>query len=49
MKTSVQYPPRKAQGEAYSWPITLSQHERFQYIRDSLQKNGFNIPMPGGN
>lgn len=49
MKTYVQYPPRKAQSEAYSGPITLSQYERFQYVRDQLSKNGFNIPMPSGN
>jgi arylsulfatase A-like enzyme len=49
MKTYVQYPPRKAQSEAYSGPITLSQYERFEYIRQALQKNGFNIPMPSGN
>ncbi len=49
MTTYVQYPPRKAQSEAYSGPITLSQYERFQYVRDQLSKNGFNIPMPSGN
>ena len=49
MKTYVQYPPRKLQSESYSGPITLSQYERFQYIRDALAKEGISIPMPTGN
>jgi hypothetical protein len=49
MKTYVQYPPRKLQSEAYSGPITLSAYQRFQYIRDSLQKEGITIPLPNGN
>jgi arylsulfatase len=49
MKTYVQYPPRKAQSETYTGPITLSQYQRFQKIRDQLAKEGFNIPMPTGN
>jgi len=49
MKTYVQYPPRKQQSESYSGPITLSQFERFQWIRDQLGKEGISIPMPTGN
>ena len=49
MKTYVQYPPRKLQSESYSGPITLSQYERLQYLRDSLAKEGINIPLPTGN
>jgi arylsulfatase len=49
MKTYVKYPPRKLQSEAYSGPITLTQYERFQHIRELLQKEGVNIPMPSGN
>jgi hypothetical protein len=49
MKTYVQYPPRKMQGEGYNGPITLSGYERFQYVREALQKDGFHIPMPSGN
>ncbi|WP_233271913.1 hypothetical protein [Paraburkholderia acidiphila] len=44
MKTYAQYPPRKAQSEACSGPVTLSQYERFQYIRESLQKSGSIYP-----
>lgn len=49
MKSYVKFPPRKAQSEVYDGPITLSQYERFQYIRDSLAKDGFKLPMPTGN
>jgi len=49
MKTYVKYPPRKAQGEGYSGPITLSQYERFKNVREQLQKEGFKLSMPTGN
>ena len=49
MKTYVQYPPRKMQGEGYTGPITLSGYERFQYVRDALAKEGVKIPLPSGN
>ena len=49
MKTYVQYPPRKLQSEGYSGPITLTEYERFQHIREGLQKQGISIPMPTGN
>jgi hypothetical protein len=49
MKTYVQYPPRKVQSESYSGPITLTQYERLQFIREQLSKEGFSIPMPTGN
>jgi len=49
MKTYIKYPPRKPQSESYTGPITLSQYERFQFIRDALKKEGFKIPLPTGN
>jgi arylsulfatase A-like enzyme len=49
MKTYVQYPPRKLQSEGYSGPITLTQYQRFQYIRDMLKNEGVSLPMPSGN
>ena len=49
MKTYVDYPPRKAQSEGYSGPITLTQYQRFQCVRDQLSKQGFEMPMPSGN
>ena len=49
MQTYVNYPPRKLQSEGYSGPITLTQYQRFQNIRDQLQKDGFSIGLPSGN
>jgi arylsulfatase len=49
MKTYVQYPPRKLQSESYTGPLTLSQYERFQNVREALAKEGFKLPMPTGN
>lgn len=49
MKTYVKYPPRKMQSETYSGPITLSQYQRFQNIREQLEKEGFKLSLPTGN
>jgi arylsulfatase len=49
MKTYVQYPPRKLQSLGYTGPITISDYERFQNVREMLSKEGINIPLPSGN
>jgi arylsulfatase len=49
MKTYVQYPPRKLQSESYSGPLTITQYQRFQYVREQLGKEGISIPLPTGN
>jgi arylsulfatase len=49
MATYVKYPPRKPQSEAYTGPITISAYEKFQWVRDQLQKEGFKIQLPTGN
>ncbi|QIE55155.1 arylsulfatase [Pikeienuella piscinae] len=49
MKTYIDYPPRKLQSETYSGPVTLTQYQRFKYIRDQLQKDGVSIGLPSGN
>ena len=49
MKTYAQYPPRKLQSEGYSGPITLTNYQSFQWIREQLQKDGISIPLPTGN
>jgi arylsulfatase A-like enzyme len=49
MKTYVQYPPRKVQSETYSGPITISQYQRFQFVRDQLSKEGVTLALPTGN
>ena len=49
MKTYVTHPPRKLQSESYSGPITLSNYEKFQWIREQLGKEGISLPLPTGN
>ncbi len=49
MKTYVQYPPRKLQSPTYTGPITISNYRRFEWLRDQLKKEGFNLPLPNGN
>jgi arylsulfatase A-like enzyme len=49
MATYVKYPPRKVQSYGYTGPITLSNYEKFQSVREALQKQGISIPMPAGN
>jgi arylsulfatase len=49
MQTYVKYPPRKLQSESYSGPITLTQYQRFQFLKDALAKEGFHIGLPTGN
>jgi arylsulfatase len=49
MKTYIDYPPRKLQSEVYTGPIEITQYERFQNVRDALEKQGFKVPMPSGN
>jgi arylsulfatase A-like enzyme len=49
MKTYVKYPPRKLQSMGYDGPIELSKYQRFQFIREQLQKEGVRLPLPTGN
>jgi arylsulfatase A-like enzyme len=49
MKTYVQYPPRKLQSESYAGPLTLTDYQRLQSVRDLLAKDGIHLPMPTGN
>jgi arylsulfatase len=49
MKTYVQYPPRKLQSMVYTGPITISNYEKFQWVREVLGKEGISLPMPTGN
>ena len=49
MQSYIKYPPRKAQSETYTGPITISGYQRFQWVREKLQQEGFDLPMPTGN
>jgi arylsulfatase A-like enzyme len=47
MMTYLKYPPRKLQSEAYSGPITITNYEKFEWLREQLKKDGFNLALPG--
>lgn len=47
VQTYVEYPPRPVQSEGYSGPITLTQYQRFQNVRDQLQDQGFSLGLSG--
>lgn len=49
MQTYVKYPPRKAQSETYTGPLTVSNYQKFEWVRKQLQTEGISIPMPTGN
>ena len=49
MQSYVKYPPRKLQSETYTGPVTISQYQRFQWIRDKLKEGGFDVPLPSGD
>jgi arylsulfatase A-like enzyme len=49
MKTYVKYPPRKLQSEVYTGPITISQYQRFEWIRKRLAEEGVSLGLPTGN
>jgi arylsulfatase A-like enzyme len=49
MKTYLEYPPRPVQSETYTGPITLSQYQRFENVREQLRKQGFSLGLPTGN
>jgi len=49
MKTYVQYPPRKLQSMGYDGPVEISKYQKFQWVREQLQKEGFNLALPTGN
>ena len=47
METYIKYPPRKLQSESYSGPITITNFQKFQWLREQLGKEGFNLGLPG--
>ena len=49
MKTYVEYPPRKLQSLGYTGPITVSNYQKFQWVREQLAKDGVDITLPTGN
>ena len=49
MKTYIENPPRKLQSEVYTGPITLSNYQKFEWVRKQLAEEGVKLPLPTGN
>ena len=49
MKTFIEYPPRKLQSLGYDGPITISNYQKFEWLRNQLKNEGVHITMPTGN
>ena len=49
MRGYAKYPPRKMQSLGYTGPLTLSDYQKFQWLREQLEKEGFHITAPTGN
>lgn len=47
MATYVKHPPKKMQTFGHSGPPTLSNCQRFQWVRDQLAKEGVGIAATG--
>jgi arylsulfatase len=47
MESYIKYPPRKVQSDAYSGPITITNFQKFEWLRDQLKKDGLNLSLPG--
>ena len=47
MESYIKYPPRKLQSEGYSGPITITNVQKFEWLREQLKKEGFNLGLPG--
>jgi arylsulfatase len=47
MESYVKYPPRKLQSESYSRPITITNYQKFEWLREQLKKDGLNLGLPG--
>jgi arylsulfatase len=49
MGTFIQYPPRKLQSLGYTGPVTISNFQKFEWLRNELKKEGVHITLPSGN
>jgi arylsulfatase len=47
IESYVKYPPRKLQSESYTGPITITNYQKFEWLRDQLKKGGLNLSLPG--
>jgi arylsulfatase A-like enzyme len=47
MDSYIKYPPRKLQSDGYTGPITITNFQKFQWLREQLAKDGFSLGLPG--
>ena len=47
MESYLKYPPRKVQSDAYSGPITITNFQKFEWLREQLKKDGVKLGLPG--
>jgi arylsulfatase A-like enzyme len=47
MESYIKYPPRKLQSDGYTGPITITNFQKFQWLREQLAKDGFSLGLPG--
>jgi len=47
METYIKYPPRPLQSEGYSGPITITNFQRLESVREQLKKQGFTLNLGG--
>jgi arylsulfatase A-like enzyme len=46
MESYIKYPPRKLQSEVYTGPITITNFQKFQWLREQLAKDGLKLGLP---
>jgi len=47
MESYIKYPPRPLQSEGYSGPITITNFQRLESVREQLKKQGFTLNLGG--
>jgi arylsulfatase A-like enzyme len=46
MATYIKYPPRKVQSTGYEGPITITNYQKLNWVREQLMKEGVTITLP---
>jgi arylsulfatase A-like enzyme len=47
MKSFIDYPPRKLQSLGFTGPVTISDYQKFEWLREQLKRDGVSVSMPG--
>jgi arylsulfatase len=46
MKSYIDYPPRKLQSYGYTGPVTISNYQKFQWIRENSRRKAYTSRCP---